>query len=77
MGLHAWQPGAPTLRWSTLGHENGDYGQVFGVGLSYVPVETVTLRIESERYTRIFAPGATPDAGSDAQVQSISLSVHF
>ena len=77
LGLHSWQPGAPTLKWSTVARDSGDYGRVFGLGLSYAPAENVTLRIESERYTRIFTSGNVADDSADAQVQSISLSVHF
>jgi opacity protein-like surface antigen len=75
MGLHTWQPGAPTLKLGSLSHEGGDYGRVLGLGVSYEPANNVTLRMESEVYTGI--SGVSAEASGDAQVQSISLTVHF
>lgn len=77
MGLHAWQPGAPTLKWGTLGHASGEYGHVYGLGLSYTPMQNVTLRMESERYTHITSLDSGAEADGGAQVQSVTLSVHF
>ena len=77
MGVHTWQPGAPSLKLGALTHDGGEYGRVYGLGISYAPADNVTLRMESERYTRILTPGSTVDGNSDAQVQSVSLSVHF
>jgi hypothetical protein len=77
LGIHTWQPGAPTLRWSAIATESSDYGRVFGLGLGYTLSERITFRFESERYTGLFAPGALPNASADALVQSVSLTMHF